>query len=292
MRKKKTLIILAAVLVAVVVVVIWPEEREPEYQGKKLSEWLEFYFPDKLGYQEAIAAIQHMGTNALPYLLRAITYQRSPSRKGMITAVQKMPIAMVRHRLEALAKGTGEHRAFTAQFGFRALGPVARPAVPELTHLLDHTNRTIRINAIQALGVIGREGLPPLMTVLANKHYPSRGTAAFWITRSYVEAKDSTSSIPFVLECLRDDAPEVVVAATLAIPKIEADLMVPALLVQTANTNRNVREVTIEALGEYRTNARSALPALLSLCNDPDARVRRAATNSLRKIAPEMLEGK
>ena len=40
-RKKKVLLTLAVVFVAAVVtVMVWPRERDPEYQGKKLSEWL------------------------------------------------------------------------------------------------------------------------------------------------------------------------------------------------------------------------------------------------------------
>ena len=35
------MIIAAAVFVAVVLtVVLWPQEKEPEYQGRKLSEWI------------------------------------------------------------------------------------------------------------------------------------------------------------------------------------------------------------------------------------------------------------
>jgi hypothetical protein len=34
------LVLLACGVVAVVVALVWPREREPEYQGTKLSEWL------------------------------------------------------------------------------------------------------------------------------------------------------------------------------------------------------------------------------------------------------------
>src|SRR4051812_26853176 len=41
MRRRRVLIIAACIFVAAVLtVVLWPREREPKYQGKKLSEWI------------------------------------------------------------------------------------------------------------------------------------------------------------------------------------------------------------------------------------------------------------
>jgi len=43
-KRRRVLIIGVVVFVAAVfVTVLWPEEREPEYQGRKLSKWLEIY---------------------------------------------------------------------------------------------------------------------------------------------------------------------------------------------------------------------------------------------------------
>jgi len=49
-------------------------EREPEYQGKKLSEWVILHDDGSRAQspqsQEAGSAIRRIGTRALPYLLR------------------------------------------------------------------------------------------------------------------------------------------------------------------------------------------------------------------------------
>src|SRR5580765_6326029 len=79
--KKRALIIAAVMsLVAIALVVAcWPGEREPEYQGKKLSEWLEDWLPAPAGAsfgsagfrewatrrQNAQAAIVSMSSNAV-----------------------------------------------------------------------------------------------------------------------------------------------------------------------------------------------------------------------------------
>src|SRR4051812_661984 len=60
-----------AVFVAFVIVLIWPDQREPEYQGRTLSEWLAIHakptFPEQK--RESFVAVQNVGTNAIPQLL-------------------------------------------------------------------------------------------------------------------------------------------------------------------------------------------------------------------------------
>src|SRR3954453_8434930 len=82
----------AGLLLAVLVVIVWPGEKEPEYQGKKLSYWIG-RSRNVDTTKEATAAVQQIGTNALPYLLNRmehriwseakvcrLLYRRLPSR--------------------------------------------------------------------------------------------------------------------------------------------------------------------------------------------------------------------
>jgi hypothetical protein len=72
-RRRFILILLGLVLGGVLVLVVCPEP-EPEYGGKKLSEWVmrcTVHHYDQIHIlrtnEEAGAAITHIGTNALPY---------------------------------------------------------------------------------------------------------------------------------------------------------------------------------------------------------------------------------
>ena len=87
---KRVQIALAVLLVAIVGVIAWqvmrPHEREPVYQGKRLSVWLLQYGTNHWSAgrnsgscKEAEAAIRQIGTNAIPIYLRIITTRESES---------------------------------------------------------------------------------------------------------------------------------------------------------------------------------------------------------------------
>ena len=80
-----------SVLVGISVIALWPEEREPEYSGKRLSEWLEptLNYPAaneniRAQMEPAEAAVRHIGTNALPYILRLDRLRTPPMENGPV----------------------------------------------------------------------------------------------------------------------------------------------------------------------------------------------------------------
>ena len=153
----------AGVVAAVVVAVVWPREREPEYGGKKLSEWLTQYSKgvSREGLapeaREAAGAVRHIGTNALPWLLRWVRYEQ-PRWQGMVySLMEKMPpplrIRFLMKRLDPF----GAERPYTlAIFAFGILGEQASPAVPELERLMnDPKPSAIAMRAVVCLGTAG-----------------------------------------------------------------------------------------------------------------------------------------
>ena len=94
------MVVLAGIVAAVVVAVVWPREREPEYKGKRLSEWLTLWEPnyvpggglgDKNRRVEAQMAVRHIGTNALPWLLRWVRYEQPAWKGKAYSFMEKMP---------------------------------------------------------------------------------------------------------------------------------------------------------------------------------------------------------
>src|SRR5690349_23795439 len=96
----------ALAIIGLVAVAVWPGEREPEYQGKKLSEWVRAYVKAEHAFSEAefgytyyqvrtnreLQALRaeannahdvviRLGTNSIPWLIRRVEYETPIWRK-------------------------------------------------------------------------------------------------------------------------------------------------------------------------------------------------------------------
>src|SRR6266404_522741 len=92
--RKGLQIALVVFLVAIASLVMWQvfHNREPAYQGKRLTVWIDEFakswlFPDARG--EAQAAIREIGTNALPLLLQWTAAQDSVLKKKVMVLVAR-----------------------------------------------------------------------------------------------------------------------------------------------------------------------------------------------------------
>jgi hypothetical protein len=99
--KKRRLILLTLALLAAfaLTILLWPGEREPEYQGRKLSWFVERYSPHADLFPEAaernaplVSAVQQIGTNAIPTLLKWIDYEPPKIEKRIETLLQRAPV--------------------------------------------------------------------------------------------------------------------------------------------------------------------------------------------------------
>src|SRR5580765_5003210 len=88
-KRRFFLLLIAGGVLVVVAAVVFSRPREPEYGGKKLSEWVARQAPSYWAKQPidivsnrvvAVRAIRMIGTNAIPYLLKWMRYE-TPTRK-------------------------------------------------------------------------------------------------------------------------------------------------------------------------------------------------------------------
>ena len=154
------MIIAAVVFVgAVAAVVVVPGEKEPEYQGKKLSAWLDAYCSTNATpvlRDEASAAVRAIGTNGVPWLLRWMRFEH-----------RSWPPELTRFFLRG-QNGRGAWRAYLAVNGFGILGREANGAVPELRRMVRNSSEPIAaLNAAWCLRNF-REGSPTLIAVITN----------------------------------------------------------------------------------------------------------------------------
>jgi HEAT repeat protein len=240
------MILAGCVVCAVIVAAMWPREREPVYGGRKLSEWVSrnslYYGPGRTGAEEhakAEGAIRHIGTNALPWLVKWIRYEpASWERKLSIT---KLPAWLRFSRVMVWLVNDGAiHRKENAINCIKYLGADATPAIPILVGCLRDSNRTITDAAAGALGALAIEpylALPALTNALEAPNARLRRTAARAIGLFGDRAR---SALPALLKAIND-------------------------------SDFQVREETANAIAQIAPDkGEVAIPELTKLMNDPE----------------------
>jgi len=136
--RKRVQVALAVLLVVFAGVIAWQvlRLREPVYQGKRLSFWLERLTGavNRRNQNErdgAEQALRHIGTNALPVLIERLTAQDGRLKQLMTTLGEK-------HKLLPFHLKSAEQRRIEAVCGYEALGPLASDQVSRLIDMLDH----------------------------------------------------------------------------------------------------------------------------------------------------------
>ena len=147
-----------------------PAELEPVYHGKTLSAWLALYDPANTNrpasqLEETQTAIEQMGTNAIPTLLRLLRTHESDAARVFWQLAQKQNVIHFHY----VSPASLYERA---AMGLEVLGPRAESAVPELVNIFE-TNLSP-----QSQGTIAR--VLGLMGPLAKAAVPSllRGTVS------------------------------------------------------------------------------------------------------------------
>jgi hypothetical protein len=168
-RLRFILILLAAVVLGCTAVFTWAE-KEPSYQGKTITEWLfqrelirgvdQDYYVWTIG-EKSVAAIEAIGTNALPTLLRMMASHDGAVKSKLINLLNSQSLVH-------LWLHTAEDRRRAAFYGFVFLGTNALPAVPALIALTKNKNWEVRACALRSLVEfhVGETTLLPVLTDL------------------------------------------------------------------------------------------------------------------------------
>jgi HEAT repeat protein len=254
-RNKLLLLLLGCAVAAVAILLVLPREREPSYAGHSLSHWLvriERHNVETDDY-EALENVRHIGTNALPCLLKWLRFDVPLWKRKLRLLDDKLPWQIRRNSAFVRLYGVKEQqRLQLALTGFRVLGPEARPAIPELVQMtkeLKHPRSFF--NCADALGSIGKAALPELLNMLADSEQ-SKGFAAFLAIRSSNNGI-SGAAVRELVRRLADENEEVAktAAASLAELKLEPELVVPALTNALQSPYPAVRAAAASALTHF-----------------------------------------
>ncbi len=303
-------------LVAAAVVVLlllawfgWPLlSPEPGYGGRTLSSWLRqlddgdyshglswmaWHFERSANQEEAAAAIRQMGTNSLPFLLRSITNQdsRLVAKLNDFLEKRKWSWRAIIIRQQGPTHGgfwiPADGRRREAALAFEVLGPVARPAVPQLENALTNSPAGPK-DAALALAGIGPEGYAALTRTIvnwqANNDWP--GMCAVWaLAAHHASAPGMIDAIVGVVTN-RSSSEAGMSCWALGELRQEPQRVVPLLIASLQSSNSEPRWGASLGLANFGTNAASAVPALIQALNDSDATVRTRAQEALKTIDP------
>ena len=276
--KRSRAIALVVLLVAIAVAAFFAlRSHEPEYQGKRLSQWLEEY--DRIGAMEktgpASEAIRAMGTNALPYLFAYIKHRDTPLKKKFFGLVQKQ------HWLKL--PPYRENRYFSpALLALKTLGPDAGPLVPELLKVFENPD-TLKEGGL-ALFSIGPASIPALEQACRNSNVLVRADAALFIAKL---PRDYTGEYQGYYCAWHK--PRADVETRLYIAKVVNEYDIWKLTLMLKSSNAAVRRASADALAIYyhqsnNEDPKSSVRMLVKTLNDPDQDARNSARLALKRI--------
>jgi len=234
---------------------------EPVYRGKALTRWLRTYAPSSSAkpaskeWNEADAAVRHIGTNCIPILLQMIRAKDSPLKLRLVALAK-------RYRLMKSPFVPAAERNVEASRAFIILGDTAKDAVPELVRV---HGKSISADSQSAIG-----------------------EALAWIGPS------AKPAIPLLLRAVTNSNANVRASALWALGDIhgEPQLCVPALIHALRDSDGMARASAAHALGMFGTDAQSAIASLRELTNIPrrfesmNMQFRLEVWTALRKISP------
>ena len=225
--------------------------REPSYGHKTLTEWFGNATQGQSGLYEALRAT---GTNAYPVLIRMLRKEDLPGVSALASLLSGQSLIPV-HYVPA------EVRHSQAVYGIGALGEHAKELLPEVVRAYQmRRSPSSQCAAAQIIAGIGPDAKAALPTLLKGLN----GTN----------------------ELVLSDTLYAILRVNMAAP--EPALVVPALTNFLYNPSTAVRIRAADALGFFGPAAKSALPHLLPLANDPDFNLARYARQALERIEPGM----
>lgn len=300
-RQWKTLLLAGCGLIAVVAICFFClREKQPSYNGRTLSAWLEEYNPtwqyDRAGNrrnvptrtEQSILAVEAIGTNAVPLLLRWAAAKDSSILNVLGTVFEKLPERVVMFIAPTIWSGTAGRKNMLAKSGFDILGTNAVAAVPELKRMFNNTSPGLDLEVPAfCLKCVGRAGFQVLAEAVENNQSNAQYFAASKQLAQITPGDPNTA--PVAETCVRIlqsnksnnlDA-RCIGISILGSLALDPQRFIPIITNQFNTTNTRIRRVVVESLWKYGTNASLALPTVREALNDGDANVRAVAQSVL-----------
>lgn len=234
-------------------------------------------------------ALARIGKPAVPALIEALKEKKegvAPMAGDALGWILPPPEEAVPALRSALQNDRPHAAVYVHALG--QLGPVARPAVPDLTALLkDAEDRPeaaaalVRIDPHQAKKVV-----PILIDDLQAKDEKQQQAAALALANLGSAAKPAAGALAGLLHAQQPDEAAITI---LALREIGAGA-IPSLVGLLKDPSAEFRQLALRILAQLGPSARQALPALIQTLSDQDNDVRVAAAHVLEQMGSQASE--
>jgi HEAT repeat protein len=248
--------------------------REPEYQGRTLSAWLDEY--NRAGtwdVEPASAAIRAMGTNCLPLLLAHIKHNPSALGTKLVRFADKQQL------LKLPFYGQDPYRSASI-VALHALGPQAVALCPDLLALTKNPRTWWWAN--MSLLAIGTNSIPFLELACENTN---RAAADSVLMLAFMRTMPPPYFSWGSNKALNGKP-------VLNLGYAVGEEAVREIAKMLEHPSPAVRRASAEALSRYNSapytqELKSVVPLLIKACGDTNEAVRISAATTLKSIDPE-----
>lgn len=266
-------------LLAVLVVAAWlSEPREPVQDGRALSLWLEdLVSPFGERRDPARQAVTRLGTNAVPFLIRALQTPDPAFGSAATESRKYLPRQLWVWVMQLARPRAGIDRRWPAAVALAALGPAAAPAVPALGHALRDGDPRVSAAAIEALRVVGPPGLQVVVEAMRTNDVTLLHHLAAAVGRAGPAAAEWA---PQLVDVLFEASPACRFPVTHAL-KGMGGAAVPPLAEGLRRGEVEIRELAVRTLRTLIGDDHAALQEVIQLSGSTDPAVRCGAMRVL-----------
>lgn len=282
--QRTLLLALIALVLLVILLISFLSPREPVYQGKTASQWLEIRFESSSAKpsdrKNAREAIQQMGSNAVPILLKKLVTGDSDTHP-IATFWNHLARSLLLPSKLRVNLSNAFWERHEAMDGFAIIGTNGSSAVPRLKGLF--LDRRFTDDATRCLMYIRTPGaLSALASGLTNADSNIRANAIVGMT--WFDDKDLKPFSAGIKACVDDSNEDVAYMAIRSLYRILPDSeYVPILLPKLKDHRTQIQRAAIRELAK---GPETSMPSIADCFSSPDLTNRIIATNVLLVLNP------
>lgn len=277
-RLAKITILLMGAGVLIGGVVYWLN-REPEYQGRTLSEWAADTRSHKAEDQKrAREALLAMGDEAVPHFAASLGKGETLLERMNRVIGGRIPAKYKRHAIKFFGVRESIERKTEALRALQLMGTNAQEAVPQLARALRDPNVLLSSMAGTALGEMGPAAVPELIKALEEGDYNVRANACAALQKL---GPNAIAAAPRLVEYLELESGPSLPLASYTLSRIGPGAL-PALIPAFSHTNWVTRRWAVYAVA-FMNPAPAELDAVYTLTRDLHPQVRLMAVQALSR---------